>query len=86
MTQQYRTVLDLELDDWLDPVTGGWWKLTLSDTPFVISDDYSTSNANFDETPTFPFFIPTLASDGKLSMPPAGGFMNPCSTPTFMER
>lgn len=53
----YWTLLDLELDDWLDPTTGGWWSLPLcrpDHESLVLGDDFTEDAPAFAATDLVP--------------------------------
>ena len=60
----YRTVLDLELDDWIDPSLPRMYTLPLCPIPFQFYDEFTPQNEEFLSTTLLPLWTPVMGSDG----------------------
>lgn len=65
----YLTVLDLELDDWIDPSLSRIYSLPLCPIPFMLSTEFTDLNEEFRRTGLFPRWTPILAKDSVLCSP-----------------
>lgn len=59
----YRTLLDLEFDDWLDPSLPVLYTFPLALSPFVFFDEFTSHNEEFCDTGTLPAFFPVMKGD-----------------------
>jgi hypothetical protein len=63
-------VLELELDDWLDPsLPRMYMESELGLTDFILSDEFTSSNDGFDCTGVLPPFIPSIAGGSLMFIP-----------------
>jgi len=65
----YFTLLDAELDDWIDPSLPRMY--TLSETKdFVFTDEFTDANEEFSETLLMPSWTPVMTSNGLCLLDP----------------
>ena len=65
----YFTLLDAELDDWIDPILPRMY--TLSETKdFVFTDEFTDANEEFCETLLMPSWTPVMTSNGLCLLGP----------------
>ena len=66
---QYYNILDLELDDWIDPSLPGMYTIPLSDFPYQLHDKFTDKSQEFLTTNLFPLFTPVMRNN-RLSLEP----------------
>ena len=59
-SRAYCTLLDLELDDWLDPSLPILYEFPLASDPFQFFDEFTSDNEEFRETGILPNFFPVM--------------------------
>jgi hypothetical protein len=72
-TKLYRTRLDLELDDWLDPSLPANLPCEPEEKPcyeFSIGNDFTPQNQAFNNTPLLPPFTPVMEPSGVIRLLP----------------
>ena len=67
---QYYNILDLELDDWIDPSLPRMYTLPLSDFPYQLHDEFTDKSQEFLTTTLFPLFTPVMHNNNRLSLEP----------------
>jgi hypothetical protein len=68
---QYYNLLDLELDDWLDPSLPQIHRFTPGAMrPLRINFDFTDQNQEFVDTLLMPRFTPVMKEDGQIALIP----------------